>query len=86
MVAIFKKIRGVQGISTPCDAPREGMTNALFNDNRPQLGVFGLNVSNGCAATTAEGHLEPIWRAAAAALDRRALVSLCAAPDGVVTC
>ena len=31
------------------------MTNALFNDNRLKLGVFGLNVSNGCAATTAEG-------------------------------
>ena len=28
------------------------MTNALFNDNRLKLGVFGLNVSNGCAATT----------------------------------
>ena len=26
------------------------MTNALFNDNRLKLGVFGLNVSNGCAA------------------------------------
>jgi alkanesulfonate monooxygenase SsuD/methylene tetrahydromethanopterin reductase-like flavin-dependent oxidoreductase (luciferase family) len=38
------------------------MTNALFNDNRLKLGVFGLNVSNGCAATTAEGHLEPTWQ------------------------
>jgi hypothetical protein len=37
------------------------MTNALFNDNRLKLGVFGLNVSNGCAATTAEGHLQPTW-------------------------
>jgi hypothetical protein len=35
------------------------MVNALFNDNRLKLGVFGLNVSNGCAATTAEGYLEP---------------------------
>src|SRR6266581_3761450 len=38
------------------------MTNALFNDNRLKLGVFGLNVSNGCAATTAEGHLQPPWQ------------------------
>src|SRR5919108_6159092 len=38
------------------------MTNALFNDNRLKLGVFGLNVSNGCAATTAEGHLQLTWR------------------------
>lgn len=38
------------------------MTTALFNDNRLKLGVFGLNVSNGCAATTAEGHLEPTWQ------------------------
>lgn len=39
----------------------ESMTNALFNDNRLKLGVFGLNGSNGCAATTAEGHLQPTW-------------------------
>src|SRR5690348_610862 len=38
------------------------MTNVLFNDNRLKLGVFGLNVSNGCAATTAEGHLQPTWQ------------------------
>src|SRR5262249_18541098 len=38
------------------------MTNALCNDNRFKLGVFGLNVSNGCAATTAEGHLQPTWQ------------------------
>ena len=38
------------------------MTNALCNDNRLKLGVFGLNVSNGCAATTAEGHLQPTWQ------------------------
>jgi hypothetical protein len=37
--------------------PQQSVTNALFNDNRLKLGVFGLNVSNGCAATTAEGHL-----------------------------
>ena len=38
------------------------MTNSLFNDNRIKLGIFGLNVSNGCAATTAEGHLVPTWQ------------------------
>src|ERR1043166_4984971 len=38
------------------------MTNVLFNDNRLKLGVFVLNVSNGCAATTAEGHLQPTWQ------------------------
>jgi FMNH2-dependent dimethyl sulfone monooxygenase len=36
-------------------------TNAVFNDNRLKLGLFGLNVSNGCAITTAEGHLEMTW-------------------------
>lgn len=37
------------------------MGTPLFNDNRLKLGVFGLNVSNGCAATTAEGHFETTW-------------------------
>jgi FMNH2-dependent dimethyl sulfone monooxygenase len=36
-------------------------TNALYSDNRLKLGVFGANVSNGCAATTAPGHLEMNW-------------------------
>jgi alkanesulfonate monooxygenase SsuD/methylene tetrahydromethanopterin reductase-like flavin-dependent oxidoreductase (luciferase family) len=35
----------------------------LYNDNRLKLGVFGINVSNGCAATTAEGHFETSWPA-----------------------
>src|SRR5205814_1286524 len=35
--------------------------NAVQNDNRLKLGVFGFNCSNGCAATTAEGHLEMTW-------------------------
>ena len=31
--------------------------NALFNDNKLKLGLFGLNCNNGCAMTTApEGH------------------------------
>jgi dimethylsulfone monooxygenase len=36
-------------------------SNPLYNDNKLKLGVFGGNVSNGCAATTAEGHLEMTW-------------------------
>src|SRR5581483_4318004 len=36
-------------------------TNPLFNDNRMKLGVFGANVSNGCAITMAEGRLETTW-------------------------
>jgi alkanesulfonate monooxygenase SsuD/methylene tetrahydromethanopterin reductase-like flavin-dependent oxidoreductase (luciferase family) len=35
--------------------------NALYSDNRLKLGVFGANVSNGCAAITAPGHLEMNW-------------------------
>ena len=35
--------------------------NAIYTDNRLKLGVFGANVSNGCAATTAPGHLEMNW-------------------------
>jgi FMNH2-dependent dimethyl sulfone monooxygenase len=35
--------------------------NPLFNDNRIKLGVFALNVSSGCAITTAEGRLELTW-------------------------
>ena len=38
------------------------MTSAPFKDNRLKLGVFGPDVSNGCAATTAEGHLPPTWQ------------------------
>lgn len=34
---------------------------ALFSDNKLKLGTFGANVSNGCAATLAEGHLELNW-------------------------
>jgi hypothetical protein len=28
--------------------------NPLFNDNKLKLGLFGVNVSNGCAITTVE--------------------------------
>jgi dimethylsulfone monooxygenase len=45
---------------TPISADRRTL-NALYSDNRLKLGVFGANVSNGCAATTAPGHLEMNW-------------------------
>jgi alkanesulfonate monooxygenase SsuD/methylene tetrahydromethanopterin reductase-like flavin-dependent oxidoreductase (luciferase family) len=35
--------------------------NPRYSDNRLKLGVFGANVSNGCAATTAPGYLEMTW-------------------------
>src|ERR1700733_11302915 len=35
--------------------------NPLFNDNKLKPGLFGVNVSNGCAITTAAGHLEMTW-------------------------
>ena len=35
--------------------------NPLWNSNRMKLGIFGSNVSNGCAMTTAEGRLETTW-------------------------
>lgn len=37
------------------------LTNPLFNDNRLKLGLFGTNVSNGCAPSLAEGGLEVAW-------------------------
>jgi FMNH2-dependent dimethyl sulfone monooxygenase len=40
-------------------AGREG--NPLWNDNKMKLGIFGANVSNGCAMTMAEGRLETTW-------------------------
>lgn len=54
-------------------------TNPLFNDNRMKLGIFGGNVSNGCAITTAEGSLEANWptmRDIAIAADRAGLEAL----------
>ena len=42
-------------------AERLAATNPLFNDNTLKLGTFGANVSNGCAATLADGHLEMTW-------------------------
>ena len=46
-------------MSTPRESRRE--SNPLWNGNKMKLGVFGGNVSNGCAITMAEGHLETSW-------------------------
>ncbi len=35
--------------------------NPLFNDNKLKLGLFGVNVSNGCAITTAEDRHTVTW-------------------------
>src|SRR5262249_59149647 len=35
--------------------------NPLFNDNKLKLGLFGVNVSNGCAIPTVEGRHEVSW-------------------------
>jgi alkanesulfonate monooxygenase SsuD/methylene tetrahydromethanopterin reductase-like flavin-dependent oxidoreductase (luciferase family) len=35
--------------------------NPLWNGNKMKLGIFGANVSNGCAMTMAEGRLETTW-------------------------
>ncbi len=35
--------------------------NPVWNSNKFKLGVFGANVSNGCAMTMAEGALETSW-------------------------
>src|SRR5215467_3413754 len=35
--------------------------NPLFNNNKLKLGLFGVNVSNGCAITTVEGRHEVTW-------------------------
>jgi alkanesulfonate monooxygenase SsuD/methylene tetrahydromethanopterin reductase-like flavin-dependent oxidoreductase (luciferase family) len=54
-------------------------TNPLYNDNRLKLGVFGTNVSNGCAISTAPEALETSWPntlAIARAADRLGLEAL----------
>ena len=35
--------------------------NPLFNDNKLKLGLFGVNVSNGCAITTVEDRHTVSW-------------------------
>ena len=44
---------------TPPDA--RAATNPLFNANRFKLATFGMNVSNGCAISTADGLFETTW-------------------------
>jgi alkanesulfonate monooxygenase SsuD/methylene tetrahydromethanopterin reductase-like flavin-dependent oxidoreductase (luciferase family) len=48
-------------MANPEQADTRRATNPLFNANRMKLGVFGANVSNGCAITLAEGRLETTW-------------------------
>jgi dimethylsulfone monooxygenase len=53
--------------------------NPLFNDNRLKLGIFALNVSRGCAITTAEGSLDLTWptiRDIAVAADRAGIEAM----------
>jgi dimethylsulfone monooxygenase len=38
------------------------LTNPLFNANKMKLGIFGGNVSNGCAVTTAPEALKTSWQ------------------------
>ena len=38
-------------------------TNALFNDNKLKLGLFGINCDRGCAMSTAPGGYQLTWQA-----------------------
>jgi FMNH2-dependent dimethyl sulfone monooxygenase len=40
---------------------RRNETNPLFGDNQLKLGLFGVNVSNGCAITKAEERFRATW-------------------------
>ncbi|MGH7089351.1 MAG: LLM class flavin-dependent oxidoreductase, partial [Stellaceae bacterium] len=54
-------------------------SNPLYNDNRLKLGIFGANVSNGCAVTTVPEALVTSWPntlAIAAAADRIGLEAM----------
>lgn len=50
-------------IPTPSAAAKDRRrgTNPLWNDNKMKLGLFGSNLSNGCAMTLAPGALETTW-------------------------
>jgi dimethylsulfone monooxygenase len=53
--------------------------NAIWNSNKFKLGVFGANVSNGCAMTMAPGALETSWpntKAICTAADRAGFEAL----------
>ena len=40
---------------------RRNETNPLFGPNKLKLGLFGVNVSNGCAITKAEERFRATW-------------------------
>src|ERR1700750_1133444 len=53
---------GRNNMSTPqMENETRRTLNPLFNDNKLKLGLFGVNVSNGCAITTVEGRHEVTW-------------------------
>ena len=65
LVALLRSIRlmccGHRAIALENLALRQQVAALKRTVNRLKLGVFGANVSNGCAATTAPGHLEMTW-------------------------
>ena len=48
-------------MSTNPHGNQRNETNPLFGDNRLKLGLFGVNVSNGCAITTAKERFRATW-------------------------
>ena len=42
-------------------AARRNDTNPLLGDNKLKLGLFGVNVSNGCAITKVEERFRATW-------------------------
>ena len=48
-------------MSAPQTEEMRRRINPLFNDNKLKLGLFGVNVSNGCAITTAEDRHAVSW-------------------------
>jgi dimethylsulfone monooxygenase len=60
--------------------------NPLFNDNKLKLGLFGVNVSNGCAITTAEDRHMVTWPtnlAIAQTADKYGYEAMVPSPAGV---
>ena len=63
----------------PADEDRRRANNPVWSDNKMKLGVFGVNVSNGCAMTSAEGALKTTWpntKAICTAADRAGFEAL----------
>ena len=48
-------------MSTNLAAARRNDTNPLLGDNKLKLGLFGVNVSNGCAITKVEERFRATW-------------------------